>query len=88
VNEDSSFHLNLPENAVKRPKVPILLEHGTPTISVEIEGMSRSLILDISSNISILQPGVSIGNVSITSVEPYGVTGDTLDIKGQQLPSC
>jgi len=46
--------------------------------------MSRSLILDTGSNISILQQGISKSNVSITSLEPYGVTGDALDIRGQQ----
>jgi hypothetical protein len=87
VTEDSSFHLTLPENAVKRSKVPILLQHGTSTISVEIEGMSRSLILDTGSTASILQPGVSRGNLSVTLVEPYGVTGDVLDKRARQLPS-
>ena len=46
--------------------------------------MSRSLILDTGSDISILQPGISKSNVSVTSLEPYGVTGDALDIRGQQ----
>ena len=46
--------------------------------------MSRSLILDTGSDISILQPGISKSNVSVTSLEPYEVTGDALDIRGQQ----
>ena len=41
VNDDSSFHLNVSENAVSTHTVPIILEHGTPTISADIEGMSR-----------------------------------------------
>ena len=65
-------------------KVPIQLEHGTPTISVEIEGITRSLIEDTDSNISILQPDISKGNVSVTPLEPFGVTGDALDIRGKQ----
>ena len=84
VKEDSSFCLNAPENAVMKPVVPILLEHGTPTISVEIEGMSRSPILDTGSKVSIMQPGISRGNVKVTTLEPYGVTGDILDIREQQ----
>jgi len=84
VKEDSSFRLNAPENAVTKLTVPILLEHGTPTISAVIEGMSRSLILGTGSNISIMQPGISISNVQVTTLEPYGVTGDVLDIRGQQ----
>ena len=46
--------------------------------------MSRGLILDTGSNISIMQPGISKSNVQVTTMEPYRVTGDTLDIKGQQ----
>jgi hypothetical protein len=84
VIEDSSLHLNAPKNAVRSHNVSISIEHGAPTISVEIEGMSRSLILYTGSTISIMQPGVSRSEVHVTAVEPYGVTGDVLDIKGQQ----
>ena len=79
-----SFRLNAPENAVTKLTVPILLQHGTPTISAEIRGMPRNLILDTGSNISIMQPGISRSNVQVTMPEPYGVTGDVLDIRGQQ----
>jgi hypothetical protein len=82
--DDSPSHLNLGQNPVIMTKVPIQLEHGTPTISVEIEGMSRSLIIDTGSNISILQPGISKGNVSVTPLEPYGVTGNALHIRRKQ----
>ena len=84
VNDDSSFRLNVSENAVSTHTVPIIFEHGTPTISADIDGMSRGLILDTGSNISIMQPTISKSNVQVTTMEPYGVTGDTLDIKGQQ----
>jgi hypothetical protein len=56
-----------------------LLELGAPTISLEKEGTTRRLILDIGSNVSIMQPGIS------TSAKSNGVTGETLDIKGQQF---
>jgi hypothetical protein len=59
VNDDSSFRLNAPENAVRNHKVPIILEHGMPTVLVDIEGMSRTLIVDTDSNIWIVQPGIS-----------------------------
>ena len=49
--EDSSLHLYAPENAVKRPTVSILLERGAPSISVEIEGRVRRLIIDTGSNV-------------------------------------
>jgi len=84
VKEDSFFRLNAPENAVTKLTVPILLEQGTPTISAEIEGMTRSLILDTGCNISIMQPGISRSNVQVTTLEPHVVTGDVLDIRGRQ----
>jgi hypothetical protein len=87
VREDSSFRLIAPETAVEKPKVPILWEHGTSTISVEIEGLARRLNLDTGSTVSILQPGISKGDVSVTTMEPFGVTGNTLDIKRFKIPS-
>jgi len=56
-NEDRSFHLNASDNAVEQSSVCVLLEQGAHTISLEIEGIARSLILDTGSNVSILQPG-------------------------------
>jgi len=82
-NEGSSFHLNAPENAAMKSVVSIVLEKGTPTVRVEIEGMPRSLIIDTGSNVSILQPGMSRRDVSVTTTRPYGVTGEVLDIKGR-----
>ena len=84
VKEDSSFRLNAPENAVTKVTVPILLEHGTPNISAEIEGMSRILILNTGSDMSIMQSGISRISVQVTTLEPYVVTGDVLNIRGQQ----
>ena len=49
--------------------------------------MHRDLNLDSGSNISILQPGVSQSDVRCTSIKPYGVTGETLEIRGQQAVS-
>ena len=83
VSEDSSLHLNTPEKAVMASLSSVLLEQGTPSISVDIEGVARRLILDTGSNVSILQPGISRSAVQITHVRPYGVTGEVLDIKGQ-----
>ena len=83
-NEGSSFHLDAPDNAAKKSLVSIILEQGTPTVRVEIEEMLRSLIIDTSSNISILQPGMSRRDVSVTTTRPCGVAGEVLDIKGLQ----
>ena len=80
----SSFHLNSPDDAAAVTQSSILLEQGTPTISVEIEGLSRSLIIDTGSNVSILQPAVSSRSVRVTQTKPHGVTGEALDIKGLQ----
>jgi hypothetical protein len=67
--------------------ISFLLQLGAPTKFVEIEGMARRLILDTGYNVSIMQPGISTGDVRVTSTRPYGVTGETLDIIGQQLVS-
>jgi hypothetical protein len=64
VNKDSSFRHAAPDNAVTKSEVAIQLEHGTLTILAEIEGMSKKLILDTGSDVSILQLGVSRGDVS------------------------
>ena len=63
------------------------MEQGAPTISVEIDGVARRLILDTDSNVLILQTRVSTGDVKVTLAKPYGVTGEDLDIKGQQSVS-
>ena len=41
--------------------------------------------MDTGSNVSIIQPGISTGDIRVTSAKPYGVTGETLDIKGQRF---
>jgi len=84
VCEDSSLHLNTPEKAVMASLNPVLLEHGTASISVVIEGVERRLILDTGSKASIIQPGISRSDVEITHIQPYGVTGEVPNIKGQQ----
>ena len=83
-NEGSPFHLDAPGNAATKSLVFIVLEKGTPTVRVEIEGMPRSLIIDTGSNVSILQPGMSRCDVSVTTTRSHDVTGEVLDIKGLQ----
>jgi len=80
VIKDSSLHLNARKNAVSGHKISTSMEGGEPTISVEIEAMSRSLILDTGS--SILQTFVSRSDVEVTAVKTFGVTRDALDIRG------
>jgi len=86
VKQDSSSRLEATVNAVVRPTVSVALEHGTPSISLRIEGEDRVMI-DTVSNISIVQPGISKSEVRHTDMRPYGVTGETLDVKGRQAVS-
>jgi hypothetical protein len=46
--------------------------------------VKRDQIVDTSSSVSTVQPGVSERDVQKSDLEHYGVTGDVLDIKGQQ----
>ena len=82
-SDDNSLHLKAPVNAVGKSTVSVLLEHGTPIVRLELEGVSRDLIIDTGSNISLLQPGVTRRDISVTSVKLFGVTGEVLDLKGQ-----
>jgi hypothetical protein len=63
--------------------VSVHIERGSPAISVEIEGGTKRLIIDRSSNVTILQPGVSRCVIGATAIKPYGVTGENLDIQEQ-----
>jgi hypothetical protein len=86
VNDNSSSRLDAHVYAVTKPTFSVALEPGTPSISVRI-GVSRDLIVDTGSNISILQPGISKSEMMFTDSRPNGVTGETLDIKGRQTVS-
>lgn len=48
------------------------------------EGTKRRFILDTGSNVSLIQPAVKTAEVMTTNLSPFGVTGDELEIKGQQ----
>jgi len=63
------------------------MEHGTPAIKADIEGVERSLIMDTRSDVSILKPGISNANIRDTNLRPYGVTGKNLEVKGRQTVS-
>jgi hypothetical protein len=52
-----------------------------------IEGEARRMILDSGSSISILREGVSENEVISSPLKPYGVTGEALQILGQQTVS-
>jgi len=87
VEDDSSHHLTVPEKAVTVRRVTTEMEHGTPAIKADIEGVKRSLIIDTGSDVSILKPGISNANIRDTTLRPYGVTGETLEVEGRQTVS-
>ena len=61
----------------------MLLERGTPSLTVDIEA-ARRLIVDTGSSVSILKPGVANSDRRATPLKPFGVTGKTLDVRGRQ----
>jgi len=78
----SSVQFRATDEAAATTPCSILLEQGTTTVSVEIEGMSRSLIIDTGSNVPKLQHAVSSRGVKITQTKPQGVTEEAFDVKG------
>ena len=86
--EDDSYHrLTVPEKSITVKKVTTAMEHGSPAIRADIEGVERSLIIDTSSDVPILKPGISNAYIKDTTLRPYGVTGETLEVKGRQTVS-
>jgi hypothetical protein len=84
-SHDSNFHRKIPARAVSNfVTVPVTLDHGSPTVAVKIQGAERILIVDSGSSCSLLQPGVAEVPLESTIFEPFGVTGDSLDIVGEQ----
>jgi hypothetical protein len=53
--------------------------------SVRFHGAERILIVDSGSGGSVLQPGVADVTLESTTLEPFGVMGYNLDIRGEQL---
>jgi len=53
VEDDNSHRLTVPEKAVTVKRVTTEMEHGTPAIKADIEGVERSLIIDTGSDVSI-----------------------------------
>jgi hypothetical protein len=50
-----------------------------------VEGRPRVILIDTGSSISLIQPGVSSANLTRANITPYGVTGDELQLRGEQL---
>jgi len=87
VEDDSSHRLTVPEKAVTIKRITAEMEHGTPAKKADIEGVERSLIIDTGSEMSILKPEISNANIRDTTLRPYGVTGETLEVKARQTVS-
>jgi hypothetical protein len=63
------------------------MEGGTPVVTADIEELRGNMILDTGSDVSLLQPGLVDGITETSHLKPYGVTGETLAVKGQQTVS-
>jgi len=57
-----------------------------PCYKTDIQGVDRTLI-DTVSHLSILKPGISIANIKDTTLRPYRVSGEILDVNGRQTIS-
>jgi len=62
----------------------MLLERGTPYLTIDIEGAETRLRVDTGSNISILKPGVASSDIMVIPLKTFGVNGETLDIRGRE----
>jgi hypothetical protein len=79
-----SFHITIPGNDPDYLVVSVNVTKGTPTINATVSGLHRVFIIDTGSSISIIQPGVCSSEVRPTTLCPFGVTGNELEIKGVQ----
>jgi len=62
----------------------VTLDYGTTTLAVKIQGEERILIIDSGSSCSLLEPGEAVLPLERTLFVPFGVTGDSLGILGEQ----
>jgi len=62
-------------------------EHGAPSIKADTECVERSLVIDKSTDLYIMKQGVSNTSMTTTTLRPYRVNGETLDVKGHQTGS-
>jgi len=62
-------------------------DFGSPTVVVNIQGAERIFIVDSGPSCRLLQPGIAEVPLTSTTFEPFGVTGGSLDIVGEQQVS-
>jgi hypothetical protein len=77
---DSHFNSEAHKSTVDYITVLINMLRGAPTIQANISGKERTLIIDMGSNICLVQPGVHPGTVRMANLSMIGVTGDALHI--------
>ena len=86
MSEDNSLHLKTTLNADNTHLISGFLKHGTPSITVDVEGVRWSLILHTgSSDISIMHPGTSKRDVIFTVIKPYGLTEESSTLRANRL---
>jgi hypothetical protein len=81
---DSDFLYQAPAKSVEILTVNIDMLRGAPTVRMNIAGFETEFIIDTGSSVSLIQPGVSGSEIKASSVLSIGVTGDPLQIKGEQ----
>ena len=82
---DSASNLLSPEVAVNSLQIALDNLNGAPSIRVVVDGCPRIFLIDTGSSLSLIQPGVCSTQIDHATVIPYGVTGDELQVKGEQL---
>ena len=80
----SSFLLPVQMEAAEYHAARLNLRRGKPTVRVNIRGVSRGFIVDSGSSVSLIQPGIYRSEVRPSSTTSFGLTGDEIDILGEQ----
>jgi hypothetical protein len=82
--KDDDHHLFFCEKVFKFHAVRLDTLHTAPIIRVNMNGHTRTFLLDTGNSLSLIQPGISPVLLTRAEVTPYGFTGDQLNIKGEQ----
>jgi hypothetical protein len=82
--EDSACYLSSFQNAVEYQVVNLGDLNNAPVIRATVGGRQRIVLIDTGSSVSLIQPGVCTSKLRRSSVTPFGVTGDELQLKGEQ----
>jgi hypothetical protein len=83
--DGSARQLYLTKDAACSKESQIDYLNSAPIVREVIDGLHRTILLDTGSNLSLIQPGVRALKINRASVTLFGVTGDELREKGEQL---